>query len=180
MRDWMCYPKIDRQYCMQRYKTSVWITDWSFYPIHRSISATGRIGWELTVLKGIERRKCLLNHYHPKLKMKYWLQSDYQWQTTSFRGTAYYFFKALFIWQPWLKLFPLQSNKEIKIKFNLTWALQLWKLFNSSWLPWTAAFFPGLIEFSLILTAFKSAYTAERLTSEEGYNVIEKALRNKP
>ena len=41
-------------------------------------------------------------------------------------------------------------------------------------------FFPGLIEFSLILTAFKSAYTAERLMSEEGYNVIEKALRNKP
>ena len=29
------------------------------------------------------------------------------------------FFNALFIWQPWLKLFPLQSNKEIKIKFNL-------------------------------------------------------------
>ena len=181
MRDWMCYPKIDRQYCMQRYKTSVWITaDWSFYPIHRSIYCNWPNRLRINCFERYWETQVLIKSLSSKTENEILTAKRLSVTNDFLPWYCLLFFNALFIWQPWLKLFPLQSNKEIKIKFNLTWALQLWKLFNSSWLPWTAAFFPGLIEFSLILTAFKSAYTAERLTSEEGYNVIEKALRNKP
>lgn len=139
MRDWMCYPKIDGQYCMQRYKTSVWITDWSFYPIHRSIYCNWPNRLRINCFERYWETQVLIKSLSSKTENE--ILTAKRWAVTNDFLPWYclLFFNALFIWQPWLKLFPLQSNNQVQSNLSSSTVKAIQQQLttvNSRFFPW--------------------------------------------